>query len=96
MHRIFFLLFFLFCLGKESVWAQKVEWAMTGIPYNCAGTFCNGITTIGDEYSEKTRIINRHGEEIGEARGKIVYADNSNRIILKDGAFSYYLTDIKV
>lgn len=92
MYRLF-LLFFLFCLGKGFAWAQNVEWAMTGLSYNSAGPFCNGIATIGSEYDKKTKLIDRNGREIGEANGKIVYADDSNRIILKGGSFSYYLTD---
>ena len=92
MYRIFLLLF-LFCLGKGFILAQEIEWAMTGLSYNSAGPFCNGIATIGSEDQKKTKLIDRNGREIGEANGKIVYADDSNRIILKGGAFSYYLTD---
>lgn len=68
---------------------------MTGLPFNSAGTFCNGIATIGSEYQKKTKLIDRSGREIGEANGKIVYADDSNWIISKGGTFSYYLTDSK-
>ena len=94
-HKVFLLCFFLGWGGGQWGLAQKVEWAMTNIPYNHAGTFCNGIATLGSEYQKETKIINRRGEEIGKAQGKIIYADDWNWIILKGGSFSSYLTDAK-